>query len=189
VQTCALPILPASGCAPVRGTVMLRYRVPSQPSPARTVAEPSGPRCAIRSSMRCPRASSKGPWAATTADMDATLRGRRGPCRVGWPELEQHPDVAQRVGLGPGQVEELRHPGVVRAEQLGVDVHADRGAGDRDETVAREEVDLEGEAEDALEVERPGPFHQRVDDAVPHAPALEAPVDGDGTDLGDVVPQ
>src|SRR5437899_631443 len=62
-------------------------------------------------------------------------------------EVAQHAGVAEGVGLDPGQVEELRHPLVVRPDQLLVDDRLDRRAVDDREAVPGEEVDLESEHE------------------------------------------
>ncbi len=62
-------------------------------------------------------------------------------------EGSQHPGVAQGVGLHPLQVQELRDPLVVGAQQLDVHGRVDRLALDGGEAVAREERRLEGQAE------------------------------------------
>ena len=62
-------------------------------------------------------------------------------------EGAQHAGVAQGVGLHPLQVQELRDPLVVGAQQLDVDRRVDRLTLDGGEAVAREERRFEGQAE------------------------------------------
>src|SRR5699024_4004505 len=60
------------GGLPCAGSVMATYRDPNQAilsAPVCRACVPSGPRWAIRSSIRCPTAWSKSPYAATIADM------------------------------------------------------------------------------------------------------------------------
>jgi A/G-specific adenine glycosylase len=101
-------------------------------------------------------------------------------------QLEQHPGVAERVRLDPGQVEELGDPVVVAAQQLGVDVLADRRALDRHEAVRGEEVDLEGEAEDPAQTQGPRPVDQAAEQGVPDAVPTAVRGDREGAHLGQV---
>src|SRR5918997_3903764 len=88
------------------------------------------------------RSAATVPSSTTT---DRGLSGARGS------EGEQHPGVAQGVGLDEGKVEELRDALVVGAPHLRVDLGRHRGAGDLDEAVPAEEALLEGEHEHPLQ--------------------------------------
>lgn len=59
----------------------------------------------------------------------------------------EHAGVAQGVGLDVCEVEELRDSFIGAAEQLRIHVRVDHLLADRREASSREEVDLEGEAE------------------------------------------
>ena len=65
----------------------------------------------------------------------------------------QHAGVAEGVRLDVRQVEELRDALVGAADELRIDVGIDHRLADRREAATREEVDLEGEAEQAREPE------------------------------------
>lgn len=82
---------------------------------------------------------------------------------VGALQGAQHPGVAQGVGLDPFQVEEFGDPLVVGPEQLGVDLGGDGLPVDRFETVAREELGLEGEAEEPAHPEQTSPLQERTE--------------------------
>ena len=84
-------------------------------------------------------------------------------------ERQQHPRIAQDVRLDVGEVEELRDAGVVGAAHLLVDLGGDRGALDLLEAVPAEELDFEGQHEDALQVQFAGDVEQPVDDRVADA--------------------
>ncbi len=71
--------------------------------------------------------------------------------------VEQHPGVAEDVGLHVGQVEELGDTGVVGPAHLLVDLGGHRGALDLVEAVPAEEVGLEGQHEDPLAGADPAP--------------------------------
>src|SRR5665647_1800304 len=68
--------------------------------------------------------------------------------------LEPHPGVAEGVGLGAVEVEELGSALVVRAEQFAEDVWADWITLELDEAVTPEELGLERQAEHAAHAER-----------------------------------
>ena len=97
--------------------------------------------------------------------------------------------VAERVRLDALEVEELGNALVERAAQLGVDLGRDRRALDLAEAEGGEEVALEREHEDALDAELAHGGDQALDQAAPDAAAAHGRVDGDGADLGDVLPQ
>ena len=104
-------------------------------------------------------------------------------------EQPQHPVVAQRVRLHPLEVEELRDALVVGLEQLLVHLVRHRSALDLDEAVASEEGGLEGQAEHPPDPDVSGPFEERAEQRVPDAAPAQRRLDGDGPDLGQVLPE
>ncbi len=101
----------------------------------------------------------------------------------------KHAGVAQGVGLDPLEVEELRDPLVVGAQQLGVDGGVDRLPLDRLEAMSGEERHLEGQAEQPRQAQVASPVHEPVQEAGADSPAEERGVDGEGTHLAEVLPE
>lgn len=95
----------------------------------------------------------------------------RGWWRARRSEQPQHPGVAEGVGLDPLQVEELRDPLVVGAQQLGVHGGVDRLALDRREPVPAEEAGLEGQAEQPRQPEPACPLDEPLEDRRAHPSA------------------
>ena len=104
-------------------------------------------------------------------------------------ENPEHPGVAERVGLDPLEVEELRDPLVVGAQQLGVDRRVDGLPLDRGEAVPPEERGLEGQAEQPGQAEVVGPFDEPAEQARPDAPTEEGRGDREGAHLPEVLPE
>lgn len=104
-------------------------------------------------------------------------------------QLNEHPGVAQRVRLDPREIQELRDAVVVGSQKLGVDVRGHRGALDRAEPVRREELDLERQAEQPRQAQRAGPVDERLEQLMPDAAPPPLRGDGQGADLGQVLPQ
>jgi len=104
-------------------------------------------------------------------------------------QVQQHPGVAEGVGLDPVEVEELGHALVVGAEQFGVHLGGHRGGPDGLEAVPGEEADLEGQHEHPLHADLAGRRHQGVHEAATDPVAAAGRVDGHRADLGEVFPQ
>lgn len=104
-------------------------------------------------------------------------------------EHPQHAGVAQGVGLDPLEVEELRDPLVVGAQQLGVDRRLDGLPVDRREPVAGEEPRLEGEAEQPREAEVTRPLDEPLEQRRPDPTAEDAVVHREGAHLTEVLPE
>jgi hypothetical protein len=108
-----------------------------------------------------------------------------------WRRSEQpkHARVAQRVRLDPLQVQELRDPLVVGAQQLGVDGRVDGLPVDRLEAVPTEEPGLEGQAEQPRQPELVGPTDEAVEQERPDPVAEVGRLDREGPHLTEVLPQ
>ena len=100
----------------------------------------------------------------------------------------EHPGVAERVRLDVREVEELRDALVGAADELRVDVGIDDLLADRREAAPREEVDLEGEAEQAREPERAGADLEAFDDRAADAVVQPVVRDDQRADLAEVLP-
>src|SRR2546430_7361405 len=107
----------------------------------------------------------------------------------GYLQVEQHPDVAEGIRLDVGEVEELRHTGVVGAQHGGEHVRIHGSAVDLLEPVPGEELLLERQHEEALQTQIARAGDQLADDGVPHAVPDHARVHRDGADLAQVLPQ
>ena len=113
--------------------------------------------------------------------------GERLSCRAS--EQQQHPGVAQDVGLDVAQVQELGDTDVVGAAHLLEHLGGDRRALDLGEPVPAEELGLEGQHEQPLQLQLASDFEQSVDDRVADAVAGRRRVDRDGADLAEIRPQ
>ncbi len=104
-------------------------------------------------------------------------------------EHPKHARVAQRVRLDPLEVEELRDPLVVGAQQLGVHRGVDGLPVDRGEPVPAEEGGLEGEAEEPREAEPVRPLDEAAEEQRAHAAAQVGGVDRERAHLPEVLPE
>ena len=104
-------------------------------------------------------------------------------------QLPEHPGVPEGVGLDALEVQELRDPLVVGAQQLGVDGGLDRLAVDGLEAVPAEEAGLEGETEQPGQSEVPGALDEPVEEAGPDATPEEAGLHGQRANLPEVLPE
>ena len=104
-------------------------------------------------------------------------------------EQPKHAGVPEGVGLDPLEVEELRDPLVVGAQQLGVDGRVDGLPLDGGEAVPGEEGRLEGEAEQPREAQLVGPLDEPLEDAGPDPLAEDRRLDREGADLPEVLPE
>ena len=165
----------------------IRFRRCPEPSPRSRArrSRPSRAAPAVRAGER--HASSIGPGDAPLNTYRAARR--RMPAYGLTCQLEQHAVIAERVRLDALEVEELRDALVERAAQLGVDLGRDGRALDLAEAERREEVALEREHEDARDAELAHGRDQPLDEQRADALAAHRGIDGDGADLGDVLPQ
>jgi hypothetical protein len=88
-----------------------------------------------------------------------------------------------------GQVQELRHTGVVGAQHRGEHVRLHGRTVDLDEPVPGEELLLEREHEQSLQTQLACAVDERADDGVPHTAPEDARVHRDGADLAEVLPE
>jgi hypothetical protein len=104
-------------------------------------------------------------------------------------ENEQHSSIAQGIGFDGFQIQEFGHTLVVGPEQLGINLGLDRGALNLGEAMAAEEFSFKGQTEDALDANFPSPGDDALDDGMANPLPAIIGFYGNGTDLGQVLPQ
>src|SRR3954451_15139098 len=102
---------------------------------------------------------------------------------------QQHPRIAEGVGLDVLQVEEFGHAGVIGAAQRVVGVVVDRRALDLDEPGPAEEAGVEGQREQPGEPQFTRRGDQRLEDRPSDAVLNVVGVHGEGADLAEIGPE
>jgi hypothetical protein len=120
----------------------------------------------------------------------AGRKSTSSPARVLLPptQAQQHPGVAERVGLHPREVEELGDAFVGRLQQLGGDRRVHRHVRHDLEPVPGEELGLEGQAEHPADPEVAGCLQQSGEQRAADPPAVMRRGDGEGAHLSEVLP-
>jgi hypothetical protein len=109
--------------------------------------------------------------------------------RLGQLEIEEHPGIAEGVGLHRLEVEELSDTGIVGAKELLIDICIYRSALDLDKAMSSKEFSLKGETENSLDTDFTGAFDNSLKNLVTDTLLMHALLNCNGTNFSEIFPQ
>src|SRR5664279_6309455 len=101
----------------------------------------------------------------------------------------EHPGVTECVRFDVRQVQELRHPTVIRAAEFGVGLRGEVEFVDRLEAERAEERHLEGQHEQPVQAEMPCLSDDLLADRLAHPSSAGHRIGGDRADLPEILPE